>query len=126
MTRLEGVAVGVLFEQIQARAGRALGADQFYIAPGDTPELTTGKTGFNNFITNTRVEAGKYLNAHTFMGVQLYNNYPGVRLEYRTSHGWLYTAYTQPHVLLKPPTLEQQPSFPKQAFGALIIRQWRF
>ena len=126
MTRLEGVAVGVLFEQIQARAGRALGADQFYIAPGDTPELTTGKTGFNSFITNTRVEAGKYLNAHTFMGVQLYNNYPGVRLEYRTSHGWLYTAYTQPQVLLKPPTLEQQPSFPKQAFGALIIRQWRF
>jgi translocation and assembly module TamB len=126
MTRLEGIAVGVLFEQLQSRAGRALGADQFYISPGDTPELTTGKQGFNNFISTTRIEAGKYLNPRTFVSVQLYNNYPGVRLEYRTSKGWLYTAYTVPQALLSPPTLESQPSYPVQSFGALIIRQWRF
>ncbi|HKW10360.1 MAG TPA: translocation/assembly module TamB domain-containing protein, partial [Gemmatimonadaceae bacterium] len=126
MTRLEGIAVGVLFEQVQSRAGRALGADQFYISPGDTPELTTGKQGFNNFISTTRIEAGKYLNPRTFVSVQLYNNYPGVRLEYRTSKGWLYTAYTVPQALLSPPTLESQPSYPVQSYGALIIRQWRF
>ena len=126
MTRLEGVAAGVLFEQIQVRAGRALGADQFYISPGDTPELTTGKQGFNSFISNTRVEAGKYLNPRTFLGVQLYNNYPGLRLEYRASKGWLYTAYTQPQALLRPPTLDAQLSYPTQSYGALIIRQWRF
>ena len=126
MTRLEGVALGVLFEQLQSRAGQALGADQFYISPGDTPELTTGQKGWSNFIQNTRVEGGKYLNPRTFVGVQLYNNLPGARLEYRTSKGWTYTAYTQPSVLLKEPTLESQPFWTTQAFGALIIHQWRF
>ena len=126
MTRLEGVALGVLFEQLQSRAGAALGADQFYISPGDTPELTTGQKGWYNFITNTRIEGGKYLNPRTFVSVQLYNNLPGVRLEYRTSKGWMYTAYTQPAVMLSQPTLESQPSWNTQSFGALVIRQWRF
>jgi translocation and assembly module TamB len=126
MTRLEGVAVGVLFEQVQLQAGRALGADQFYITPGDTPELTTGTQGIQSFINSTRIEAGKYLNSRTFLGIQEYSWVPGVRLEYRTSKGWMYSAYTQPQVLLDPPTLETQPYFRKQSFGALIIRQWRF
>jgi hypothetical protein len=129
MTRLEGVAVGVLFEQLQSRAGKALGADQFYISPGDTPELATNQQttqAWTNFVKNTRVEAGKYLNPHTFVSVQIYNNYPGVRLEYRASKGWLYTAYSTPQALLLEPTLEAQNSYPRQAYGALIIRQWRF
>jgi len=126
MTRLEGVAMGVLFEQLQSRAGQALGADQFYISPGDTPELTTGQKGWSNFIQNTRVEGGKYLNPRTFVGVQLYNNRPGVRLEYRNNKGWIYTGYTQPSILLKEPTLESQPFWSPQSVGALIIRQWRF
>jgi translocation and assembly module TamB len=126
MTRLEGIAVGVLFEQVQIQAGRALGADQFYITPGDTPELTTGTQGIRSFFNSTRIEAGKYLNPRTFLGVQEYSYLPGVRLEYRTSKGWMYTAYTQPQVLLNPPTLETQDYFRKQSFGALIIRQWRF
>lgn len=129
MTRLEGVAIGVLFEQVQTRAGKALGADQFYISPGDTPELATNKQtqqAWTTFITNTRVEAGKYINMRTFVSVQYYNNYPGVRLEYRAGAGWLYTVYTTPQALLKEPTLESQDWFPRQAFGGLIIRQWRF
>ena len=129
MTRLEGVAVGVLFEQLQSRAGKALGADQFYISPGDTPELVTNhqtQQAWTTFITNTRVEAGKYINPRTFVSVQYYNNYPGVRLEYRTNGGWLYTAYTTPQAQLLEPTLESQNSQNRQAFGGLIIRQWRF
>jgi len=127
MTRLEGIAVGVLFEQIQAQAGRALGADQFYIAPGDAPELVSGSSsGFSKFIQQTRIEGGKYLNSRTFLGVQVYNYLPGARLEYRTGHGWLYTAYTQPQVLLNPPTLESQPFFTRQSFGVRVLRQWRF
>lgn len=127
MTRLEGVAVGVLFEQVQSQAGRALGADQFYISPGDAPELASGtQSGFLNFIHSTRVEAGKYLNPRTFLSVQAYSFLPGLRLEYRTGKGWLYTAYTQPQVLLNPPTLEEQPWFRRQSVGALVIRQWRF
>lgn len=127
MTRLEGVAVGVLFEQIQAQAGRALGADQFYISPGDAPELVSGSSsGFQNFIQQTRVEGGKYLNQRTFLGFQAYNYRPGVRLEYRTGTGWLYTAYSQPEVSIRTPTLESQPWNARQSLGALVIRQWRF
>jgi translocation and assembly module TamB len=126
-TRLEGVAVGVLFQQVQVQAGRALGADQFYISPGSTPELASAtQSGFQNFIYSTRVEGGKYLNTHTFLGFQEYNFRPGVRLEYRTSKGWLYTAYTRPEVLLSEPTLQSQPWFARQAVGGLVIRQWRF
>jgi hypothetical protein len=116
----------VLFEQIQAQAGRALGADQFYIAPGDAPELVGGSSGFSGFIQGTRIEGGKYLNSHTFIGVQEYSYLPGARLEYRTNRGWLYTVYTQPELLLRAPTLEGQTSIPRQSLGALIIRQWRF
>jgi translocation and assembly module TamB len=126
MTRLEGVAIGVLFEQVQIQAGRALGADEFYITPGDTPELTTGTQGVTSFINSTRIEGGKYLNPRTFLGFQEYSWNPGLRLEYRTSKGWMYTAYTQPQVLLQPPTLEIQPWIRRQSFGALVIRQWRF
>ncbi|MFL5614684.1 MAG: translocation/assembly module TamB domain-containing protein [Gemmatimonadaceae bacterium] len=126
-TRLEGVAVGVLFQQVQVQAGRALGADQFYISPGSTPELASAtQSGFQNFIYSTRVEGGKYLNTHTFLAFQEYNFRPGVRLEYRTSKGWLYTAYTRPEVLLSEPTLQSQPWFARQAVGGLVIRQWRF
>ena len=127
MTRLEGVAVGVLFEQVQVRAGRALGADQFYISPGDAPELVSGtSSGFSQFIQGTRIEGGKYLNAHTFLAVQEYSYLPGARLDYRTGSGWLYSLYTQPQVLLNRPTLESQPFFRRQSFGARVIRQWRF
>ena len=127
MTRLEGVAVGVLFEQVQQRAGRALGADQFYITPGDAPELVSGtSSGFSQFIQGTRVEGGKYLNSHTFLAVQEYSYLPGARLDYRTGTGWLYSVYTQPQVLLNQPTLETQPFFRRQSFGARVIRQWRF
>jgi translocation and assembly module TamB len=126
MTRLEGIAVGVLFEQVQVQAGKAIGADQFYITPGDTPELTTGTQGFTSFINSTRIEAGKYLNPRTFVSVQEYNNRPGVRLEYRSGKGWLYAAYTQPQLILLPPTLEAQGSQPQRSYGALIIHQWRF
>lgn len=127
MTRLEGVAVGVLFEQVQTRAGRALGADQFYISPGDAPELVSGtSSGFSQFIQGTRIEGGKYLNSHTFLGFQEYSYLPGARLEYRTGRGWLYSLYTQPQVLLNSPTLESQPFFRRQSFGARVIREWRF
>jgi hypothetical protein len=127
MTRLEGVAVGVLFEQVQQRAGRALGADQFYISPGDAPELVSGtSSGFSQFIQGTRIEGGKYLNSHTFLAVQEYSYLPGARLDYRTGSGWLYSVYTQPQVLLNPPTLESQPFFRRQSFGARVIREWRF
>jgi hypothetical protein len=126
MTRLEGMAVGVAFEQLQLQAGRALGADQFYITPGDAPELAAGGSGISNFVQSTRVEAGKYLNSRTFLTVQAYNLRPGARLEYRANPAWLYSVYTQPQVLLRPPSLDEQPTATLGSFGVQILRLWRF
>ena len=126
--RLAGVAVGVLVDQAEAQAGRALAVDQFNITPGDAAELANlaGPQTITTFLQSTRMEAGKYLNARTFVGLQYYAKSPGGRIEYRTNRGWRYSAFLQPRVLLSAPTLAEQKSFPTFAGGVFIIREWRF
>ena len=128
MRRLTGVAVGVLIDQAERQAGKSLAVDQFNITPGDAAELANlaGSQTFTTFVQSTRIEAGKYLNARTFVGLQYYANRPGARVEYRTSKGWRYNAFLQPRVQLETPTLVEQPSRPYLAGGVFIIREWRF
>jgi hypothetical protein len=126
--RLTGVAVGVLADQAETQAGRALAVDQFNITPGDVPELSGlgGPQTFSSFLTSTRIEAGKYLNPRTFVGLQHYAAYPGARIEYRTNKGWRYSAVVSPRVQLKDPTLASQPYRTIPSYGVFIIREWRF
>jgi translocation and assembly module TamB len=127
--RLAGVALGVLVDEAETELGKGLGADQFNIIPGDSPEiLSTSNNGFNAFIADTRIEAGKYLNPRTFLGIQTQSLLPGARIEYRTPTGWRYNAFVQPTVILKQPSLSLSSQSWKttQSFGAFIIREWRF
>ena len=128
MRRLTGVAVGVLVDQAERQAGRSLAVDQFNITPGDAAELTNpaGPQTFTSFVRSTRIEAGKYVNARTFVGLQYYAGYPGGRIEYRTGKGWRYLGYLQPRVLLGEPQLVSQQSAPVTSGGLFIIREWRF
>ncbi len=128
MKRLEGVALGVAIEQLQTEAGKATGADFFDITPGATPEVTqiVGGGNLSTFLADTRVEAGKYLNPRTFLGVQEQNRLPGLRMEYRTQNGWRYDVSTEPRVILYQPTLSSQPYTSKVQMGAFIIHEWRF
>jgi hypothetical protein len=52
--------------------------------------------------------------------------YPGARVEYRTSKGWQLQTSITPRYLLQPPRLAIQPVAPVSAFGAFVIREWRW
>lgn len=134
--RLAGVALGEALNQVEGDAARSLGVDVFNITPGDTPTLA-GQSGFQQFITGTEIEAGKYLNPNTFAtviatpGALALNNSgnkapPGVSLTHRTSKGYRYEVTYGPRYLLNPPTLSGQTVSGIGQFGAFLIREWRF
>jgi translocation and assembly module TamB len=123
--RLESVALGVAVEQIQQQAGRAFGADVFDITPADVPTEIGGR-GIGNFLTQTKIEAGKYINSRTFVTVQEQARRPGFAIEQRTADGWQFRVSAEPRILLSEPTLNSQPYRTVPAYGGFVIRGWRF
>ena len=51
---------------MELQAGRAFGTDMFDITPGDVPSGNF----VGNLLTQTKFEAGKYVNPRTFVSVQ--------------------------------------------------------
>jgi translocation and assembly module TamB len=123
--RLEAVALGVAVEQIQQQAGRAFGTDVFDITPADVPTEIGGR-GIGNFLTQTKVEAGKYINSRTFVTVQEQARRPGFAVEHRTAEGWQFRVSAEPRILLSEPTLNSQPYRTVPAYGGFVFRGWRF
>lgn len=123
MKRMAAVALGVMADEVEGEATRGLGADVFNITPADIPD--PGAANVINFFEGTRVEAGKYLSPYFFVALQA-QRYPGVRAQYRTPRGWRYEASLEPRYMLGAPTLRIQQVRPVTAFGAFIIREWRF
>jgi len=123
--RLESVALGVAVEQLQQQAGRAFGTDVFDITPADAPTEIGGR-GIGNFLTQTKIEAGKYINGRTFLTVQEQAMRPGAAIEHRTADGWQFRVSAEPRILLSEPTLNAQPIRTVPAYGGFIIREWRF
>ncbi|MGE5100173.1 MAG: translocation/assembly module TamB domain-containing protein, partial [Deltaproteobacteria bacterium] len=123
--RLESVALGVAVEQLQQQAGRAFGTDVFDITPADVPTEIGGR-GIGNFLTQTKVEAGKYINSRTFVTAQEQALRPGLGIEHRTADGWQFRASAEPRILLSEPTLNSQPYRTVPAYGGFILREWRF
>jgi hypothetical protein len=123
--RLASVAFGVAVEQVQQQAGRAFGTDVFAITPADVPTEIGGR-GIGTFLTQTKIEAGKYVNPRTFLTVQEQAMRPGLGVEHRTADGWQFRASAEPRILLSEPTLNSQPYRTVPAYGGFIIREWRF
>jgi translocation and assembly module TamB len=125
--RLAGVAVGVAVDQVELQAGRAFGTDVLDITPGDVPVFKSGSS-IGSFFTQTRIEAGKYINGRTFVGAQEQGGQPGLSIEHRTVDGWRFNASMAPRILLRQPTvsLTGQPYTTTRSFGGFIIREWRF
>jgi translocation and assembly module TamB len=126
--QLAGVALGVVADQFAGSAARSLGADVFTITPADV------QTDVGNFLRGTQFEFGKYIKSHTFVavnspldpkalvrpGVQIVHRFGGLR-GYRLETG-VDTRY-----LLREPTLQRdQTVATTSAFGAFLIREWRF
>ena len=125
--QVAGIALGVVFDQVEASLGKALATDYFNVTPADVPTELMSSNGFGTFITGTRFEGGKYLNPRTFVVGQMVGlDIPGARVQYRDAKGWRYEATTERRFLLKQPTLSAQEFARKQGFGAFIIREWKF
>lgn len=124
MKRMTAVALGLMMDEIEGEATRGLGADVFNIEPADVPtELGAQQT--IDFLTSTRIEAGKYLSPYFFAALQL-QKYPGLRAAYRGSRGMRYEFAVEPRYLLQPPSFALQRISPTTSFGAFLIREWRF
>ena len=95
--RLAGVALGVAANQLELEAGRAFGTDMFNITPTDVPSGNI----VGNLFTQTKFEAGKYVNPRTFVTVQTQASQPGFGIEHRTADGWQFNASMTPRLLLR-------------------------
>jgi translocation and assembly module TamB len=124
--RLAAVALGVAVDQVESSAGKALGADVLDITPADVPTAVVQGQGLGNFLKQTQITVGKYINPRTFMSVQELSGKPGLQLEHRTADGWRFDANFAPRLLLLEPTLSSQGFFAATAYGGFIIREWRF
>ncbi len=126
--QLAGIALGVAADQIAGGAARSLGADVFTITPADV------QTDVGTFLRATQFEFGKYIKSHTFItvkspldpkalqrpGVQVVHHFGGLR-GYRMETG-VDTRY-----LLREPSLARDQNIATtSAFGAFLIREWRF
>ncbi len=120
--RLAGVALGVAVQQVEIQAGRTFGTDVFDITPADVP--TTNAIG--SFLTQTKFEAGKYINGRTFVSAQEQAGRLGVGIEHRTADGWHIQTSIEPRVVLLEPTLSSQPFRTMTTYGGYVIREWRF
>ena len=123
--RLSSVALGVAVDQVEQQAGRRFGTDVLDITPGDVP-LFKGSSPIGNFFTQTRIEAGKYVNPRTFVSVQEQAGQPGFTIEHRTADGWRFNASMLPRIILREPTLAEQPTFTTRSYGGFVLRDWRF
>ncbi len=126
--QLAGVALGVAADQIAGSAARSLGADVFTITPADV------QTDVGNFLRATQFEFGKYFKAHTYVeikspldpqalqrpGVQVVHRFGGLR-GYR-----LETGVDTRYLLREPSLARDQNVATTSAFGAFLIREWRF
>jgi translocation and assembly module TamB len=122
--RLEATALGVAVDQVQIQAGKAFGTDVFDITPADVPQASG--QGIGNFITNTKFEAGKYINGRTYVSAQEQAMRLGLGIDHRTADGWRFTASFEPRIVLLEPTLKDQPFRTQRTLGGFILREWRF
>jgi translocation and assembly module TamB len=123
--RLAATALGVMIDQVQVQAGRAFGTDVFDITPADVPTDATSR-GFSDFIRDTKIEAGKYINPRTYVNASESAFNFGLGIEHRTSDGWRFSAAFEPRVLLLEPTLKAVNTDTRRTLGGFIIREWRF
>lgn len=126
--QLAGIAIGVLADQLAGSAARSFGADVFTITPADV------QTDVGNFLRGTQFEFGKYIKSHTFVAVKSPLDpgalrRPGVQVVHRFGglRGYRLETGVDTRYLLREPTLSRDQNIATtSAFGAFLIREWRF
>ena len=123
---LSGVAMGVLVDEIESEAGKALGTDMLNITPANVPTELIQARGVGNFLSQTRVEAGKYINPRTFVTGSELGGRIGFGIQNRAGEGWQFNLSIEPRLLLREPTLAGQRAFWTRTYGGFVLREWRF
>ncbi|MEO8908835.1 MAG: translocation/assembly module TamB domain-containing protein [Gemmatimonadaceae bacterium] len=126
--QLAGIALGVMADQVAGGAARSLGADVFTITPADV------QTDVGNFLRATQFEFGKYIKSHTFVEVKSPLDpsalkRPGLQIVHRFggTQGYRLETGVDTRYLLQEPTLSRDQNIATtSAFGAFLIREWRF
>jgi len=126
--QLAGVALGVAADQIAGSAARSLGADVFTITPADV------QTDVGNFLRGTQFEFGKYIRSHTFVAIKSPFDpsalkRPGVSVVHRFGglQGYRLESGVDTRYILREPSLQRdQNIYTTSAFGAFLIKEWRF
>jgi hypothetical protein len=126
--QLAGIALGVVADQVAGSAAQSLGADVFTITPADV------QTDVGNFLRATQFEFGKYYKSHTFVAVKSPLDpsalkRPGVEVVHRFggTRGYrLETGVDTRYLLLDPSLSRDQNIATTSAFGAFLVREWRF
>ena len=126
--QLTAVGLDVLLDQIERDVGGSIGADVFQIRPADVAdELSFGE--FGSVFKGTELEAGKYLSARLFLGLQARATAaaPGMVLEYRNPRGVRFTTSFEPRYLPRTPTLERDSeATTTSVLGMFLRKQWRW
>jgi autotransporter translocation and assembly factor TamB len=126
--QLAGIAIGVLADQVAGSAAQSLGADVFTITPADV------QTDVGNFLRGTQFEFGKYIKSHSFVSVKSPLDpealqRPGLQVVHRFGglRGYRLETGVDTRYLLREPTLQRDQNIATtSAFGAFLIREWRF
>jgi translocation and assembly module TamB len=126
--QLASIGMDVMLDQLERDIGGSLGADVFQIRPADVAdELSFGE--FGSVFKGTELEAGKYLSARLFLGLQARATAaaPGLTFEYRNPQGFRFTTSFEPRYLPQLPTLERgSEAITTSVFGAFLRKQWRW
>jgi translocation and assembly module TamB len=137
-TQLTSVALGELADEFERQTARSLGADQFNITPSPNLPAEVARadiSGAQRLLLTTQIEYGKYFNRQLFVGLQATPLFwqaqpaiPGFRVQYRFASrpGLSIESAWQPRFFPGIPTLGNADLLQKNAFGAFLVRQWRF
>lgn len=126
--QLAAIALGTLTDEFEETAARSLGADVLNITPADIP-AEVSLNGVAGVLRGTQVEAGKYVDARTFVGIQVRPTFvaPGARIQYRAPMGLQWQMSLEPRFLLREPTLStNQTPRATSVFGMFVLGDWRF
>lgn len=127
--QLTATALGVMTRQFAATAARSLGADVFTITPADVPDQGVTISGIRTILAGTQVEAGKYVDRQTYIATQIRGEgtTPGFVVQRRLSKGYRIEASVDSRYIVNQPTLSSDvPIRSEAAFGAFLIREWKF
>jgi hypothetical protein len=127
--QLTATALGVLTRQFASSAARSLGADVFTITPADVPDQGVTISGVRTILAGTQVEAGKYVDRQTYVATQIrgQGTTPGFVVQRRLSKGYRIEASVDSRYIVNQPTLSTDvPIRSEAAFGAFLIREWKF